>query len=93
MYYLLEQDINTGEWETNMTIYGMTPEEVMDKVCPDGMYCEASSPGRMQDYDKDLPPNYDRPCLYGAPCAIMFRIMHPRDSFLDKFVGVIYSIG
>lgn len=80
MYYLLEQDVMTGKWETNMTIYGMTPEEVMNKLVPDGFYC--------REFDC-----YDRPFLYGAPCAIMYRIMHPRDSFLDKFVGVIYSIG
>lgn len=73
MYYLLEQDVNTGRWETNLTMYAATPDELMNKLVPDGFYC--------REFD-----------CYDRPTAIMYRIMHPRDSFLDKFVGVIYSI-
>lgn len=85
MYYLLEQDVMTGKWETNFTMYASSPEELMNRVCPDGMY--------MRECKTSLTCHDRLAVAPTAPTAIMYRIMHPRDSFLDKFVGVIYSIG
>lgn len=38
MYYLLERDFSTGEFITNWTMYGTTPEDILNRVFPDGLY-------------------------------------------------------
>jgi len=38
MYYLLERDFHTGEFVTNFTMYDTSPEALVDRLWPDGLY-------------------------------------------------------
>lgn len=38
MYYLLERDFNTGEFVTNFTMYDTSPESLVNRLWPDGLY-------------------------------------------------------
>ena len=38
MYYLVERDFRSGKWETNFTMYGMEPGDILNRVFPDGLY-------------------------------------------------------
>ena len=38
MYYLLERNTTTGEFVTNFTMYGTTPEDILDRVFRDKLY-------------------------------------------------------
>lgn len=38
MFYLLERSESTGKFETNLTMYGNKPEDILDRVFPDGLY-------------------------------------------------------
>ena len=42
MYYLLERDFETGRFETNLTMYGASPEDILNRVFPDGLYYKDS---------------------------------------------------
>ena len=38
MYYLLERSPDTGEFVTNFTMYDTSPESLVNRLWPDGLY-------------------------------------------------------
>lgn len=38
MFYLLERDTSTGEFVTNFTMYDTSPESLVNRLWPDGLY-------------------------------------------------------
>lgn len=56
MYYLLERDFSTGEFVTNLTMYDTSPEALVNRLWPDGLYYS------VMDGHEALA--YDVPCYY-----------------------------
>lgn len=78
VYYLMRKNVNTLKYETDLSIYGTTPEEVMNKVEEEtGNLCYIDNEGD--------------DCSVNVP-YIIFREFRPLND-TDTPYGIIYSIG
>ena len=77
MYYLLERDFSTGEFVTNFTMYDTSPESLVNRLWPDGLYYSVTSPQETADHE----------VAYDVPCYHFYRHINT-----GREVGVIYSI-
>lgn len=77
-YYLVEQD-RDGQWSTNFTMYDTNIDDLMKRV---SLKYSNGVGDRIYTLELNTP----------SPTGVMYRIIHPRDEFLDRFVCVIKSV-
>lgn len=86
MYYLLERDFNTGEFVTNFTMYDTSPESLVDRLWPDGLYYCVTSPQETVGHEASS-SCHNEALAYDVPCYYFYRHINT-----GREVGVIYSI-
>lgn len=79
MYYLLERDFSTGEFVTNFTMYDTSPEALVNRLWPDGLYYCVTSPQETVGHEATL--------AYDVSCYYFYRHINT-----GKEVGIIFSI-
>lgn len=55
MYYLLERDFSTGEFVTNFTMYDTSPESLVNRLWPDGLYYSVMDGHNCHEVAYDVP--------------------------------------
>lgn len=60
MFYLLERSPDTGEFVTNFTMYDTSPESLVNRLWPDGLYY------RVGQYEDPMPN-------FPWVCSTMYR--------------------
>lgn len=82
MYYLLERDFNTGEFVTNFTMYDTSPESLVNRLWPDGLYYSITSQACLDTSPQETVGHL----AYDVPCYHFYRHINT-----GKEVGIIFS--
>lgn len=77
MYYLLERDFSTGEFITNFTMYDTSPESLVNRLWPDGLYYSV-----MDGHNEASSSCY---LAYDVPCYYFYRHINT-----GKEIGIIF---